>query len=258
MFRAPATMSTRDLSPFPAAAVREAFLRLDGEGREFLLQMMRSQAFRERAAVRLFEEGLAWAPSAEARARLLADRDEEEGHYTAVVDLWASCTARSRTELDTWCVSRARSPDVPRAETWLDIALAQWLYDRAGLFQLREAALLPFAPYARLAAAIVADEDAHGAHGEEALATLAAATDRALLASRFVRWLRIALLSFGRPASQAAKRALTLGWRRRAPDAIQAAFLRDIGPRVSLLGLTWPTPEALGLDISSSSFPALS
>jgi len=245
-------LSSRD----ETASVAEAFAALDPEARQLLLQMMRSQAFRERAAVRLFDEGLRWAPDAEARRRLWHDRDEEQRHYEAVAELWAVCSGRPRLELDAWAEERARGSDVPHAESWLDIAMAQWLYDRAGLIQLGEVRALSFRPYAALASSIVADEEGHGAHGLLALRQLAGATPRAALEEAFVRWLRVALLSFGRSGTPAAVRARALGLRQRDPREVQATFLRDIRPGMSILSLAWPAPSTLGLDLAADVFPS--
>lgn len=238
------------------ASAGQAFAALDPEARPLLLQMMRSQAFRERAAVRLFEEGLRWAPDAAAHRRLRHDRDEERQHYDAVAELWARCAGRPRADLDAWTEERSRGPEVPHAESWLDIAMAQWLYDRAGLIQLGELTDLPFQPYARLASAVIAEEESHGLHGLHALARLAVATPRVELEAAFLRWLRVALLSFGRSGSPRAARARALGLRHRDPHEVQAAFLRDVAPGMKTLGLSWPAPSALGLDLESDVFPS--
>ena len=243
------TAKTPCCGEFPVVAA------LDPEARPLLLQMMRSQAFRERAAVRLFEEGLRWAPDAEARRRLLHDRDEERQHYEAVTALWALCADRPRAELDAWAGERASGHEVPHATSWLDIAMAQWLYDRAGLVQLGEVTALSFQPYARLASSVIADEEGHGLHGLVALGQLAATTPRAELEDAFARWLRVALLSFGRSGSPGAARARSLGLRRRDPREVQAAFLRDIQPGMKSLRLAWPSASTLGLELKADVFP---
>lgn len=241
---------------FPTASVSAAFSAWGTEAQGILLQMMRSQAFRERAAVRLFEQGLPFAPDERARLRLVHDGAEEQRHYDAIALLWAACQSADRAELDTWVDARVARDDVPSPTSWLDIAFAQFLYDRAGLWQLREAAQLPFEPYAKLAAAVVAEEDGHSCHGEEALVSLRTTTAPTLWAEAFHRWLRIALLSFGRASSPRARRAQELGLRRRAPDAVRDDFLREIAPMVHRLALPWPRPSSLALDLPATTFAA--
>ncbi len=195
-----------------------------------------SQAYRELGAARLFENALPFAPDVRAHAELKRQATEERAHLEAVMGLWGDLQPGPLMPL---VEERLRARPLPAVGSWLDVVLARLLYDRAGLWQLREYVDCSHGPYAALARRIVADEERHvDAGGLDARAQ-----------PRFEHWLRAALLSFGRPGSAASQRAIELGLKRRDPAEVIRDFVDDVRPYVREAGLSFPPAARLGLEL---------
>jgi hypothetical protein len=207
-------------------------------------RMLRGQAYRERGAAELFAAGLALVPAAGAGwSRVIARHVEEErAHYTAVAALWSRTFARPARELDDWVSRRLRDRPFPALTSWLELAMVQFLFDRAGTWQLSEYVDSSFAPYRALARAIVADERGHQDAGARLVVQLCAApgADPVAAQAAFATWLRVALLSFGRPGGPGNTYAIAAGLKRRDSAAIARDFLADIAPTARAANLTLP------------------
>jgi 1,2-phenylacetyl-CoA epoxidase catalytic subunit len=221
-----------------------------------LLSIFRSQAYRELGAVRLFEAGLALAPDLSARRELTGHARDERAHLDGVLSLWCGRTGRPRDELLAECQARLDARPLPAPSTWLDLAMARLLYDRAGHWQLREYLACSFAPYAALVRAIVAEEAAHEDAGARAVLALVGPAVRAEAQAAFERWLRPALLSFGRPGSAASLEAIRLGLKARMPEQVLHDFVADVHPIARAVGLTWPPARGLGLELPEGLLPS--
>lgn len=221
---------------------------------ELLIRIFRSQAYRELGAVRLFEAGVSVAPDETARLELLGHAQEERAHLDRVLSLWSGYAGRSMADLLVECQARLGARPLPTPVAWLDLAMARLLYDRAGHWQLREYLACAFAPYAALARSIVAEEVGHEDAGARAVVALVGPRSRAAAQDAFERWLRPALLSFGRPGSAASAAAIRLGLKARAPEAVMRDFVTDVGPIARAAGLSWPRATQLGLELPERLF----
>lgn len=211
--------------------------------------MLRAQAHREAAAARLFERGRALAPTEADAHRLASQAAEERRHLEAVGEAWTALTEQPATELVAWAHAHAAEHPLPDVATWLELAIAQLLFDRAGYFQLAEYANSDWEPHRRLVAPILAEEAEHQRDGtDEALAALAHTADRADAQAAFDRWLRISLLSFGRPRSPASREAVALGLKQRDPAEVMRDFLTDVHAIAAAAGLRVPKPDELGIE----------
>ena len=101
-----------------------------------VLQMLRSQGYRELAAATVFAEALALVPSLPFKRKVLQHVEEELEHFEVCCRLYDELEAG---DLDAICtgILRERQP-IPPIESFLDLGVAQFLYDRASAFQLRE------------------------------------------------------------------------------------------------------------------------
>lgn len=213
-----------------------------------LERLFLSQAYRELGAARLFEAGAALAPDRRAHDEICAQAREEREHLGAVIALWSELAGRDRAALERVVAARLDERPLPTPGAWLDLAMARLLYDRAGHWQLREYQDCSCRPYAALARRILGEETRHQESGARAVVDLCRAAASEAQAT-FARWLRPALLSFGRPGSAASAQAIALGLKRRDPGAVMQDFVDDVRPIIVAAGLTWPVPETLDLQL---------
>jgi 1,2-phenylacetyl-CoA epoxidase catalytic subunit len=232
---------------------------LTGDVLSLVDRLLRSQAYRERGAAALFEAALRFAPDEPARQRLAGQVTEERAHYARVRALWAETFTRDGAALDAWVTERLADAPLPPVASWLELAMAQFLFDRAGRWQLSEYLDSSFLPYRALARAIVEDEHGHEDAGAALVVELCGApdVDRTAAQSAFERWLRIALLSFGRPGGDGNRLAIAAGLKRRDSAEVMRAFLADVEPTRVRARLVFPAPEALSLELPPDGIPDL-
>lgn len=219
--------------------------------------MLLSHGWRELAAAALFASGAALAPDALSAAELREDAAEEEEHFAAVARVWTALTGDSGAAFRAHAEARLRERPLPVPTSWLELALARRLFDRAGYFQIREYAACAYTPYRDIVAAICAEEEAHAEDGAEALVGLIAASPGALHAAHLARWLGVALLSFGRAGTPDSARAVALGLKARDPAAVMRDFVDDLQPVLSRAGLRLPRREELAVAIPPNVWPEI-
>ena len=214
-----------------------------------LERMLRAQAYRERGAAGQFEAALPLAPDAEARRRLAGLAAEERAHDARVATVWSEAFARPRPELDAWVDARLAREPLPAVASWLELATAQFLFDRAGFWQLSEYVESTFLPYRALARAIVADERGHQDAGARQLLALVSApgADGAAAQAAFERWLRVSLLSFGRPGGAGNRVAIAAGLKRRDSGDVMRDFVADVLPTARAAGLVLTARATAGV-----------
>lgn len=232
-----------------ATAASPAAVAVSNELRPLLLSMLRSQAYRELAAVQLLEQALAFMPRQD-HTRLRHQQDEERTHLEAALALWQQVAGESRETLLAVARARLAEKPMPAVRDALDVAMVQFVFDRAGYFVLREYVDGSCGPYARIAAAIVAEEEGHQDDGARTLVPLARAAPQAAQVA-FEKWLRPSLLSFGRPGSEGDRQAVALGLKRRGAGPVMQDYVDSLRPCLSAAGLRLPTHAALGLSLQS-------
>src|SRR5262249_62207609 len=92
---------------------------------------------------------------------------------------------------------RLQGKPVPFAESWYELAMAQFLYDRGGFWQLREYEECSFLPYRKVIQKIIKEEKGHQSLGERIVVELTrTGTFEKDKEHVFAKWLRQGLLSF--------------------------------------------------------------
>jgi len=219
---------------------------LSPDYRTMLVQMMESQAYRELAAAHMFGYGLRFVPDKWLRFMVWHIREEAE-HYEAVAKMFREFTG---TEVEGRVHDRLSRKPVPFAESWIELAMAQFLYDRGGYWQLKEYEECSYVPYRDVVQKIVKEEAGHQSLGEKIVVELCAAggvdSEKQPL---FEKWLRIGLLSFGRPDTEGNRFAIAQGLKKRDSGACMRDFVSDIAPAVKAAGLRFPAPEALQMEL---------
>jgi 1,2-phenylacetyl-CoA epoxidase catalytic subunit len=215
-----------------------------------VVQMMQSQAYRELAAAQMFGFGLQFVPELRWLKFMTWHIREEMEHYEDVVKMYASFTGESVEP-----VVRARLAERPIefAQSWYELAMAQFLYDRGGFWQLKEYEECSFEPYQRTIQKIIKEEKGHQALGERIVVELTRTGQfDDIKKPIFEKWLRQGLLSFGRPATDGARYAIEVGLKKRDPGAVMQDFIDDIKPAVKACGLAFPAMKAIGIEPPAS------
>jgi 1,2-phenylacetyl-CoA epoxidase catalytic subunit len=209
-------------------------------------QMMESQAYRELAAAQMFGYGLQFVPSLKWLKFMTWHIREEMEHYEAVVRMYHDFTD---TSVEPIVHVRLAERPIEFASSWFELAMAQFLYDRGGFWQLREYDECSFVPYREVIGKIVKEEAGHQGLGERIVVELcrSGAYEREKQ-PMFDKWLRQGLLSFGRPGTEGARYAISVGLKKRDAAAVMQDFVDDIKPAVKACGLVFPALAAIGIE----------
>ncbi len=219
---------------------------MTAEYRALVTQLMESQAYRERAAAHMFGHGLQYVPDKWQRFMVWHIREESE-HYEAVAKMYKEFTG---LEVEPVVRQRLASKPVPMAESWMELAMAQFLYDRGGFWQLKEYEDCSFVPYRAVIQKIVKEEAGHQDLGERIVVEeCRAGRFDDVKQPLFDKWLRIGMLSFGRPGTPGNIYAISQGVKKRDSGECMKDFVNDIRPAVREAGLRFPDPSALSMDL---------
>jgi 1,2-phenylacetyl-CoA epoxidase catalytic subunit len=147
---------------------------------------------------------------------------------------------------------RLAGKPVPMAESWMELAMAQFLYDRGGFWQLKEYEQCSFVPYRGVIQKIVKEEAGHQGLGEKIVVeSCQSGRFEDVKQPLFQKWLRIGLLSFGRPGTPGNRFAIEQGIKKRDSGECMKDFVADIRPAVRQAGLRFPDPSALAMELPS-------
>ena len=213
--------------------------------RQTLVQMMQSQAYRELAAAQMFGFGLQYVPELRWLKFMTWHIREEMEHYEDVVKMYREFTGDS---VEPFVNERLQHKPIEFATSWYELAMAQFLYDRGGFWQLKEYEDCSFIPYQKVIKKIIKEEHGHQSLGEKIVVELTRTGKfQAQKQADFDKWLRQGLLSFGRPATDGARYAIEVGLKKRDPGPVMQDFIDDIKPAVKACGLAFPPMEKIGI-----------
>jgi 1,2-phenylacetyl-CoA epoxidase catalytic subunit len=210
-------------------------------------QMMKSQAYRELAAALLFGDGLKHVPSLKWLKFMTWHINEEMEHYEAVARMYEKFAG---TSVEPWVNARLADKPLPMSESWFELGMAQFLYDRGGFWQLQEYEECSYLPYREVIRKIISEERGHQSLGEKIVVELCQDPRHAAVKQPlFEKWLRLGLLSFGRPKTEGNRYAISVGLKKRDSGACMQDFVDDIKPAVRASGLRFPPPAALSMEL---------
>jgi len=215
--------------------------------RDTLDQMMKSQAYRELAAARMFGHGLQYVEDTKWLKFMVWHIGEETEHYFAVAKMYEKFAGAS---VEGWVNQRLTEKPVPFAQSWFELAMAQFLYDRGGFWQLQEYERCAYPAYREVIGKIIEEERGHQGLGEKIVVELCQSHRHdAEKQPLFERWLKMGLLSFGRPGTEGNRYAISVGLKKRDSAEVMQDFITDIKPAVRAAGLRFPVPETLGMEL---------
>jgi 1,2-phenylacetyl-CoA epoxidase catalytic subunit len=211
-----------------------------------LTQMMESQAYRELAAAQMFGYGLQFVPELKWLKFMSWHIREEMEHYEVVVKMFKDFTGES---VEPRVNARLAKKPIEFAGSWFELAMAQFLYDRGGFWQLKEYEACAFLPYREIITKILKEEAGHQGLGERIVVELCqSGAHDDVKQKHFEKWLLQGMLSFGRPGTDGNRYAIGAGLKKRDSGLVMQDFLDDIKPAVVACGLKFPKPEAIGLE----------
>jgi ring-1,2-phenylacetyl-CoA epoxidase subunit PaaA len=217
------------------------------EYRKTLTQMMESQAYRELAAGQMFGYGLQFVPELKWIKFITWHIREEVEHYEAVATMYRKFTSQS---VEGVVNERLKQKPVPFAQSWFELAMAQFLYDRGGYWQLKEYEDCSYVPYREVVQKIVLEESGHQGFGEKMVVDLCqSAKFDDVKQPLFEKWLRIGMLSFGRPNTPGNRYAIDQGLKKRDSGLVMQDFVNDIKTAVRSSKLRFPEPGALQMEL---------
>lgn len=207
-------------------------------------QMIRSQAYREMAAAVVFAEALGYVPTLEFKKQVVKHVEEELEHYEVCCQLYDELGAG---DLDAICSRKlAGERPIPRIESFLELGMAQMLYDCASAFQLQEYENSSFDPYCRVIGKILEEEQGHEDFGAEIVIQHARDPElRPQAQVIFNRWLAVSMQSFGRPQTEGNRYAVSVGLKTRDSCAVAQDYLDSLKSTMRVCGLVFPTREQL-------------
>ena len=220
--------------------------QMSPEYRQMVVQLMQSQAYRELAAAHMFGYGLQYVPEKWMKFMVWHIQEEME-HYQAVSRMYREFAGE---EVEPSVRERLAARPVPFAESWFELAMAQFLFDRGGFWQLKEYDQCSFVPYRAVIQKIVKEEAGHQDLGEKIVVELCQSGrhDQAKQ-PLFEKWLRLGLLSFGRPGTPGNRFAIEQGLKKRDSGECMKDFVQDIRPAVTASGLRFPDPVSLRMEL---------
>ncbi|HLU65027.1 MAG TPA: Phenylacetic acid catabolic protein [Kofleriaceae bacterium] len=215
-----------------------------------LMSQVESLGFRALSTAHTFGAAMGLAPTLAIKKALVEYVWEELLRFESASDLYLELSPGA----DLHEAVRARLRDVRPPESWLEMIVVTFLYDRAGVVQLRELAGSADPRIARLAERILEKERMHAfMGGEGGIALRNVLREDPDLAPQaqgyFDRWLAHSLRSFGRPGTERSRRAIELGLRRRDSAEVIRDYLADLEPTVEACGLRLPARAQLGLEL---------
>jgi 1,2-phenylacetyl-CoA epoxidase catalytic subunit len=194
----------------------------------------------------MFGYGLRFVPEKWLRFMVWHIREEQE-HYESVSKMYKGFTGE---EVEPRVRERLAGKPVPFAESWMELAMAQFLYDRGGFWQLKEYEECSFAPYRDVVRKIVKEEAGHQDLGEKIVVELCrSGAHEDAKQALFEKWLRLGLLSFGRPRTDGNRYAIEQGLKKRDSGECMRDFVDDIRPAVREAGLRFPEPARLKMEL---------
>jgi ring-1,2-phenylacetyl-CoA epoxidase subunit PaaA len=208
--------------------------------------LIRTQGWRELLGAELFADALKYVPTPQRKKEIASHISEELEHFelcdqlyrTLGGDLWQD--VQGRLKVQPW----------PRIESWPDLVIFQFLNDRASRFQLLEYRDSSYAPYAKIVAGIIEEEERHTGFGESFLSEMCAGEEGRRQAQHlFDKWFPLCLKVFGRPGTPGNRYAVEAGLKHRDSGAVMRDYVQDLKPVMAQCGLRFPPREEMGVEI---------
>lgn len=211
-------------------------------------QLLESQAYREIMAANLFGHAMKFVPELKYKKVIASHTVEELEHYEETVRLYRELGGDLEALVTNQLATGKKH--VPLAESWLELAMAQFLFDRAGEFQLALYRNCSYSPYARIVGKILEEEEEHESFGEVVVREFCKdRKNRPVAQKLFNKWLKVSLLSFGRPDSPGSRYSVKIGLKARDSGEVMQDYINDIKPAMRACGIRFPPRNRIGVKL---------
>ena len=212
------------------------------EYRSTLIKLLADQARAELIAAHTYSRWVSRAPGPDEKLYLAEiAREETEHWYKAMAllgELGVSPEAAPRYRTRSWFYPMGRLL-VPRL-SWLDVAMGAFLVDAAAYILVEDFAQSSYAPWARAAKDILADEEDHPDFGSRCLRRQIEKLGVPRVQRTLRKWWRVSMNLFGPPITQNTDRYIRLGLKFRTNEERRRIFRYTAEPRIRALGLDVP------------------
>lgn len=219
---------------------------LDEEGRTILRQVVERMAYRQLMAINIRGHCLKFLGSVEAKLRVTEEQSMRLVLFREVRQLY---TDLGFEHLES--AVRDRMERIPYPQSRLEFAVSRLATDPAQRVAMRsyeESACPELAAIAKSWTELALEPGDLDREEEERFVEFASDSgNRPHAQQMFGTWLGIALLSFGRPNSKGAGRAVALGLRQRTTPELIREYLDEMRPLMERAGLALPDLESLGV-----------
>jgi len=226
------------------------------EYRRMVIQLLESQGVREFMAANIFSDALKYIPTLRLKELLARQVVEELEHYEETIRLYHDLGGNLEEVVEKRV---GKYGGVPYVKSWFELAVCQFLYDRAGEFHLAEYRNCSYVPYAQIVDKILAEEEEHEGFGERVMVEACQDPEyRRQVQQLFNKWLTFSLTSFGRPGTPGNRFAIAVGLKTRDSGEVMQDFISDIKSGMVKCGLTFPpdlgveTPANLDLSLPAA------
>lgn len=206
-----------------------------------------TQGWRELLTAELFADALKYVPTLQGRKLVAGHVGEELDHYELCEHLYREL------EGDLWrdVQDRIARHPWPRIQSWPELAMFQFVNDRAAKFQLLAYRTCSYAPYARIVNAILQEEEGHVGFGESVVKEMCRAGEAARRETQelFDKWLPYCLMVFGRPGTPGDRYAVEAGLKARDSAAIMRDYVNDLRPTMEQCRLRFPPASSLDVEL---------
>jgi len=209
------------------------------EYKQMVTQLLESQGVREFMAANIFSDALKYIPTLSLKECLAKQVVEELEHYEETIRLYRELSGNLEEVVEKRV---GKYGGVPYVKSWFELAVCQFLYDRAGEFHLAEYRNCSYVPYAQIVGKILAEEEEHEGFGEQVMVEACRNPEyRNQVQQLFNKWLTFSLTSFGRPGTPGNRYAISVGLKTRDSGVVMQDFINDIKPGMVKCGLKFPT-----------------
>jgi len=221
---------------------------MTSEYKRMVIQLLESQGVREFIAANIFSDALKYIPSLHLKSLLAKQVVEELEHYEETIRLYRALGGNLEEVVEK---KVGKYGGVPYVRSWFELAVCQFLYDRAGEFHLAEYRNCSYVPYAEIVGKILAEEEEHESFGEHVMVEACRNLEyRQQVQQLFNKWLAFSLTSFGRPGTPGNRYAIAVGLKTRDSGEVMQDFIDDIKPGMVKCELTFP--RDLGVELPPS------
>lgn len=226
----------------PESIEEDSPVMRDGEYRSKLIRLLNDQARAELEASNIYSSWVRKAPGPEERVHLVEIAHEETDHWYGTIKVLDTVHATPQEKYDyfgsQWFYTISHIL-IPRYQ-WVDILMMTFLIDRGAFLLVEDFAQSSYAPWARFAKMVLAEEVGHMEFGNDFVRAQVEKLGSKKVQPALNKWWRVALNMFGPPTTRHTEQYIRLGLKFRSNEDRRQAFIGGAEKQIRDLGLRVP------------------